>query len=282
MYVTSKQMLECAQDGGYAIGAFNVENAEMVWAVIAAAEESHAPVILQTTTSTLRYFPPSYFAALVCKAGEHATVPVALHLDHGASYELAEQCLNEGYSSIMIDGSALPFEENVTLSERVSKLTKKYHATVEAELGVIGGKEDDTVAEGSSYTDPRQAADFIQRSGVDSLAVAIGTAHGFYKTTPVLDLDRISLIRKKVTIPLVLHGASGLPDETVSHAASLGMAKVNFATELRNEYTQAVRSYLLDNPSVIDPKKYGVLAREAVKKLVMHKIKVCGCDGKAN
>lgn len=281
MYVTTRELLKHASENGYAVGAFNVENAEMVWAVIEAAQELRAPVILQTTSSTLKYFTPGLYAAMVRQAGQAANVPVALHLDHGASVEVAKACLEAGYSSVMIDGSALPYEENLAVTRQVCQLAGQSGIPVEAELGVIGGKEDDTVAEGDMYTNPAQAADFAARTGVDSLAISIGTAHGFYPTTPVLDLNRITETRKLVSVPLVLHGASGVPDETVTEAVRRGMAKVNFATELRAAYTGATRRYLDENPEAYDPKKYGIAAREAVKVLVMHKIKVCKSEGRA-
>ena len=181
----------------------------------------------------------------------------------------------------MIDGSTLPYEDNVALTKRVCGMAGPKGIPVEAELGSVGGKEDDTHAEANHYTDPVQAADFVKRTGVTSLAISIGTAHGFYAVAPVLDLSRITATRELVDIPLVLHGASGVPDETVSAAVRLGMAKVNFATELRDAYTKAVRAYLAENPLAYDPKKYGEAAREAVKRLVMHKIRLCMSEGKA-
>ncbi len=281
MYVSSRALLQDASDNGYAVGAFNVENAEMVWAVIEAAQALRAPVILQTTSSTLKYFSPGFYAAMVKQVAAAADVPVALHLDHGSSFALAGASIEAGYSSVMIDGSALPYEENVALTAQVCRLAGETGVPVEAELGVIGGKEDDTHAEGNMYTDPAQAADFVAQTGVASLAISIGTAHGFYPTTPVLDLNRITATRKLVAVPLVLHGASGVPDETVTKAVELGMAKVNFATELRAAYTAATRACLDENPKAYDPKQYGTAARLAVKELVMHKIQVCKSEGKA-
>jgi ketose-bisphosphate aldolase len=281
MYRTTKELLRRASEEGYAVGAFNAENAEFVWAIIAAAEAMRAPVIIQTTPGTLRYLGPDYFAGMVTQAAGEASVPVALHLDHGTSREIAERCLACGYSSIMIDGSALPYEENVAISKEVCLIAAAGDIPVEGELGVIGGKEDDTRADHVKYTDPEKAADFAKRTGVSSLAIAVGTAHGFYKTDPILDLDLITRTKKLVDIPLVLHGASGLSDETVSHAVKLGMAKVNFATELRDVYTKAVREFLNANPEAYDPKKYGDAARDAVRELVKHKMAVCLSEGKA-
>ena len=281
MYTTTKELLRRASDGGYAVGAFNAENAEFVWAIIAAAEAMRAPAIIQTTPGTLRYLGPEYFAGMVKRAADEASVPVALHLDHGSGRDIAERCLECGYSSIMIDGSALPYDENVALSAEVRVLAAARGVPVEGELGVIGGKEDDASADHARYTDPEQAADFARRTGVSSLAIAVGTAHGFYKTDPILDLDIITRTKKLVDIPLVLHGASGLSDETVSRAVSLGMAKVNFATELRDVYTKEVRRYLDANPDAIDPKKFGEPARAAVRELVKHKIEICMSEGRA-
>lgn len=281
MYVDTREMLEKAAKGGYAVGAFNAENAEMVWAIIAAAEELSAPVIIQTTSSTLNYLDAAYFAGMTEKAAAKAGAPIALHLDHGSGFEVAKGCMDAGYSAVMIDGSALPYEENVAVTKRVCDYAATLRIPVEAELGVVGGKEDDTVAEANRYTDPAQAADFVARTGVTSLAVSIGTAHGFYAVEPVLDLNRITEIRKLVSVPLVLHGASGVPDGIVREAVTLGMAKVNFATELRAAYTDAVRKTLAENANAYDPKLYGRAARLAVKELVSHKIRVCGSEGKA-
>ena len=281
MLVTTRKMLDDARDGGYAVGAFNAENAEMVWGIVAAAEELRAPVIIQTTSSTLKHLSPAYFGGIVAAAAREASVPVALHLDHGASYELARECIENGYTSVMIDGSMFPFDENAELARQVNNHAKAYGIPVEAELGTIGGKEDATVSASSQYTDPDQTAEYVRRSGITSLAISIGTAHGFYQTPPVLDLSRITAIREKVTLPLVMHGASGIADDLVREAASLGMAKVNFATELRVAFSDAVKAHLAAHPDVFDPKKYLTDARLAVKELVKHKMCVCGCDGRA-
>ncbi|MEG0305242.1 MAG: class II fructose-bisphosphate aldolase [Oscillospiraceae bacterium] len=281
MLVTTNKMLADAAKGGYAVGAFNAENDEMVWGIAMAAQELNAPVIIQTTSSTLKHLGPAYFVGAVKAAAKHANVPIALHLDHGSSYELAAECIECGYTSVMIDGSMLPFAENLELATKVSEYAKKFNIPVEAELGTIGGKEDATVSASSMYTNPKEAADYAQQSGISSLAISIGTAHGFYAVAPKLDLTRITDIKSLVNVPLVMHGASGIADETVREAAKLGMAKVNFATELRVAFSDAIRKYLAENPSEYDPKKYLGEARLAVKKLVMHKIKVCGSDAKA-
>ncbi len=280
--VTSEKMLADAQKGGYAVGAFNVENMEMVKAVIAAAEELHAPVMLQTTPSTIKYGTLETYYAIVAAEAKKAAVPVCLHLDHGSSFELAVQALKAGYTSVMIDGSHEDLEGNIAVSKRVADVAKACGIPVEAELGKVGGKEDDLEAEADTNTDPMEAKEFVERTGVTSLAVAIGTAHGFYKGTPVLDKERVSEIRKVVSIPLVLHGASGLSDDEVRDCVRRGICKVNFATELRAAYTAAGKKLIEEKPDTFDPKKLGVVGMEAVKQLVMERMKVCGCDGKTD
>ena len=279
--VTSKEMLLDAQKGGYAVGAFNAENMEMVKAIVAAAEELKAPVMIQTTPSTINYGTLETYTALVHAEAKNASVPVALHLDHGSSFDLAVRAIRVGYTSIMIDGSGSGFEENIDVTRRVVAVAAPNQIPVEAELGKVGGKEDDLEVEADTNTDPAQAAEFVERTGISSLAVAIGTAHGFYVGTPVLDKERLSEIRKVVEIPLVLHGASGLSDEDVIDCVKRGICKVNFATELRAAYTDAVKALLKEKPETFDPKAFGKVGIPAVKKLVMDRMKVCGCDGRA-
>lgn len=280
--VTSKQLLLDAQKGHYAVGAFNVENMEMVQAVVAAAEELHAPVLLQTTPGTLKYADADYFYANVRVAAQKARVPVAIHLDHGSSFELAMAAYRAGYTSIMIDGSKLPFEENIALSKRVADACHPGGVPVEAELGKVGGKEDDLVVSGESpYTDPDEAAEFVERTGVDFLAVGIGTSHGIYKGEPHVNVERLKEIRAKVSIPLVLHGTSGVPHDVVRECVANGICKVNYATDLRIAYSGALKEYLAKAPDTFDPKKYSTPGREAVKQCVMERIKVCGCENKA-
>ena len=281
MYTTSKEMLLKAQQGGYAVGAFNAENMEMIRAIIAAAEELKAPVMIQTTPGTVRYASLETYAAIVKAEAEKVSVPVCLHLDHGESYEMAVKAIQVGYSSVMIDGSKLPLEENIALSKRVADVGRACGVPVEAELGRVGGKEDDTESKDSAYTDPAEAKRFVEETGVDSLAIGIGTAHGVYKVKPVLNTPRISEVKEVVDVPLVLHGSSGLSDEDVRDCVKRGMCKVNFATELRQEYLKATRKLLNEDDTVIDPKKIGKVAMEAVKKQVEYRMKVCGCDGKA-
>ena len=274
-------MLKNAQAGRYAVGAFNVENMEMVKAVIGAAEELRAPVMLQTTPPTAKYGTVETFAAIVAAEAKKASVPVCLHLDHGDSYELACQCMENGYTSVMIDGSKEDFAGNVSVTKKVVEAAHAKGLPVEAELGKVGGKEDDHEAEADTNTDPMEAKEFVEQTQVDSLAVAIGTAHGFYEGTPVLDKERITEIKKVVSVPLVLHGSSGLSDEDVRECVERGMCKVNFATELRAAYTDAVKKLLKEKPETYDPKAFGKVGIPAVKEQVKKRICVCGSDGKA-
>ena len=279
--VTSKEMLLAAQKGEYAIAAFNVENMEMFHAVVQAAEELKAPVILQTTSSTIRYGGVKTYAAIAAAVAQDATVPVCMHLDHGVSYELAMECIENGYTSVMIDGSPLPFEENVAVTKKVVVDAHLKGIAVEAELGKVGGKEDDLEAESDGNTKVEEAKEFVKLTGVDSLAIAIGTAHGFYTGTPVLDYQRILEIRAVVDVPLVLHGSSGLQEEEIQECIRRGMCKVNFATELRATYTEAVKKLLIEKPDVFDPKEFGKVGIPAVKELVKKRIMICGAAGKA-
>ena len=282
MLVSLREIVADAYQNGYAVGAFNVENMEMVMAVMEAAEELKSPVIMQTTPSTVKYAGLDFFLANVKAAAERASVPVAMHLDHGSSFELAMQAYRTGYTSIMIDGSHGSFEENIAVSKAVADACTPSGIPVEAELGKVGGKEDDLDGgDDNPYTDPDQAVEFVKRTGITSLAVAIGTAHGVYKGEPKLDLDRLSEIREVVDIPLVLHGTSGVPDETVTECVNRGICKVNYATDLRIAFTKGVSEVFSENPDVIDPKKYNACGKERVKEYVMSKMKVCKSVGKA-
>ncbi|MCC3670795.1 class II fructose-1,6-bisphosphate aldolase [Terrisporobacter mayombei] len=280
--VTTKEMLLDAQKNGYAVGAFNVENMEMVMAVVSAAQELKSPVIMQTTPSTVKYADFDYFYANVKVAAEKATVPVAIHLDHGNSFELAMKAYRTGYTSIMIDGSHGSFEDNIALTKSVVEVCKSGNVPVEAELGKVGGKEDDLDGGEGGYTDPLEAKEFVEKTNVDSLAVSIGTAHGVYKGEPKLDLDRLSQIKEVVDIPLVLHGTSGVPDEVVTECVNRGICKVNYATDLRIAFTKGVKKVLDVNPDTIDPKKYNSQGREEVKEYVKSKIIVVKSAGQAN
>ena len=279
--VTTKELLLDAQKRGYAVGAFNVENMEMVQAVIAAAEELRSPVIMQTTPSTLKYADPELFYANVAAVAKKATVPVVMHLDHGSSFELALRAFRAGYTSIMIDGSHSVLEENIAITKAVVDACHAGNVPVEAELGKVGGKEDDLDGGAGGFTDPQEAVRFVEETGVDSLAVAIGTAHGVYKGIPKLDVERLSQIREVVSIPLVLHGTSGIPDEDVRECIRRGICKVNYATDLRIAFTEGVKEVLIAKPDTIDPKKYNAVGREKVKEYVLGRIKVVGSEGKA-
>ena len=279
MLVNSFGMIKTAQQNGYAVPAFNAENMEMIQGILEAAEESKSPVIIQTTMPTVKYITEDLMFAMVNCAANKKSVPVALHLDHCTEFDLVMRALRAGYTSVMIDGSKKSLEENISLTKSVVSAAKPMGVTVEAELGTIGGKEDSISAE-IQYTDPCESYRFVSETDVDILAVAIGTAHGFYKGEPKLNFDILSQIRQKVDTPLVLHGGSGVPDEKVKKAIALGMSKVNFATELRAAATSGVRG-ILEDSGVIDPKKYMGCGREAVKKLCIEKIKLCGSYGKA-
>jgi len=279
MYTASFDMIRKARDGGYAVPAFNAENLEMVQAIITAAEEENSPVIVQTTPPTVKYLTPEQAYAMVYTAAKNASVPVALHLDHCADFSGVMAAIKAGYSSVMFDGSKLDFAENIRITRKAAEVTRAMGITLEAELGTVGGKEDNVEASGVIYTDPEEAKRFVEETGVDMLAVAIGTAHGFYKGEPRLDFDRIEKIAELTGIPLVLHGGSGVPEASVRRAISLGMSKVNFATELRAAATIGVRR-VLEDKDVIDPKKYMGEARKEVIRLCKEKIHMCGSAGR--
>ena len=285
-YVSSKELLLSAQRGGYAVCAFNFENMEMALAIISAAESLRAPVILQTTPSTVKYAGLEVYSAIARSLAEKASIPVALHLDHGESFALAAAAIDAGYSSVMIDGSKFSLDENIALTRQVVEKAALSGIPVEAELGRVGGKEDSLDGGAGNYTDPADALEFVRRSSVSSLAVSIGTAHGVYSGTPVLDVARLRAIKKTLAaaghdIPLVLHGASGLSDKAVQECIAEGICKVNFATELRQAYTAGVRTVLENDAAVFDPKKYGAAGMARVKEIVAERIKVCGSAGKA-
>lgn len=280
--VTSEKMLKDARNGGYAVAAFNIENMEMTKAIVAGAEELNAPVILQVSQSTSKYGSLETYVAMVAVEAAKAKIPVALHLDHGESFEIAEAAINAGFTAVMIDGSKLSYEENLALTKRVVDLAKTKGVVVEGELGKVGGKAGDVITAEDTNTDPAQAKEFVEKTGVNSLAVAIGTSHGFYKGTPVLDKERIAQLKEITEAPLVMHGASGLSEEDVRECAARGIAKVNFATELRVAYTDAMRKLLSENPDIYDPKKPGKAGMDAVKEIVKSRIYMCGSDNKAN
>ena len=278
-YVTSKEMLLKAQKGGYAVPALNAENLEMIQAIIEAASETNSPVIIQTTPSTVKYLTLNEAYAMVYAMADKASVPVCLHLDHCESFEGVMQAIKAGYSSVMIDGSKSDFETNISLTEKVVSSAHAMSVPVEAELGTVGGKED-SLSGHVAYTDPDKAIEFAEKTGIDIFAVAIGTSHGIYKAEPKLDFDLLMIIKERISIPLVLHGASGIPDDMIKETIKCGICKVNFATELRIAATKAVRLALTDT-EMFDPKKYLGPARQAVKELAISKIKLCGSKNKA-
>jgi tagatose 1,6-diphosphate aldolase GatY/KbaY len=275
-------MLRDAMEGGYAVGAFNAENMEMVQAILSAAEEARAPVIIQTTPGTIRHAQPAVFLGMAAAVAGTLRAPAAVHLDHGDSLAIVARALRAGYTSIMIDGSREPLEGNMAVTRQAVEMCSPCGVPVEGELGRVGGKEDDMEDSGGGYTDPDEAEAFVAGTGVSFLAVGVGTAHGIYKDEPKLNTDLIKVLRARIPVPLVLHGASGLPDEVVRKCVRLGMAKVNFATELRMAYTGAVRHSVMSSPDAFDPKLYSRAGREAVRNLVLDKIRLCGSEGRAS
>jgi len=280
--VTSKQLLLNAQKNRYAVPAFNIENMEMAMAVIEAAGEEKSPVIIQTTSSTIKYAGASMYSAIVSSLARNSNIPIALHLDHGDSFEGALNAIISGYSSVMIDGSLKSFDENIAITKKVVESAHILDIPVEAELGKVGGKEDDVDAGNSDdKTNPQEAFDFVAKTGIDSLAVAIGTAHGLYKGTPIIDINRLCEIREVVKIPLVLHGATGISEDIIIKCIKNGICKVNFATELRIAFSDGVKETFLVDPNIYDPKIPGHAGMSKVKAVVKKNIAVCGSTGKA-
>lgn len=283
MLVTTKEMLLDAQAGHYAVGAFNVESLEFVMAVIKAAEDRKSPVIMQTTPGTVKYANLDYFAAMCKVAAEEASVPVAIHLDHGDGFDRCIQAMHAGYTSVMIDGSHVPFEDNIALTASVTKVAGPIDIPVEAELGKVGGKEDDGPAvEGENpYTDPDEAEEFVARTHCTSLAVGVGTAHGVYKGTPHIEQGVLKEIRSRLDIPLVLHGTSGVPDDQVAEAIANGICKVNYATELRQAFTRGFMGYMDQNPECFDPKKPNRPGMDEIYAVVASHMDNLGSSNKA-
>ncbi|ACX51232.1 fructose-1,6-bisphosphate aldolase, class II [Ammonifex degensii KC4] len=281
--VTLREVLGAAAAGGYAVGAFNCNNMEILQAIVTAAEAERSPVIVQASQGAIKYAGLDYIAAMAKTALASATVPVVLHLDHGTSYEQVIRCLAAGFSSVMIDASRLPLEENIALTKEVVKAARAVGASVEAELGRIGGTEDDiSVAEREAFfTDPDEAAYFVEQTGVDALAVAIGTAHGPYRWEPKLDFERLSRIAAKVKVPLVLHGSSGVPAEDIKEAIRRGIRKINIDTDIRIAFVNRMREVLMANPDEIDPRKILGPAREAATEVIREKMRIFGSSGKA-
>ena len=306
--VTTKEMFEKSMKEGFAIGAFNVNNMEIVQAIVDAAAEENSPVILQASSSAIKYARPIYLKKMVEAATEETNIPIVLHLDHGPDFETCKACIDAGFTSVMIDGSKYDFEENVALTKKVVDYAHPRGVVVEAELGKLAGIEDDVNVSASDamYTDPEQAKEFVERTGCDSLAIAIGTSHGAYKFKgeAKLRFDILAKVKELITnTPIVLHGAStvipelvemcnkygadipgakGVPDEILHEASLSGVSKINVDTDLRLAMTAAVRKEFAENPSVFDPRKYLGPARELIKETVQHKIRdVFGSSNKA-
>jgi fructose-bisphosphate aldolase class II len=305
MLATNRELMVPARRNGYGVGAFNVNNLEAVLAVAEAAAEEKSPAIVAVTPSAIKYAGLPYLSKIVRIAAELAPVPLSLHLDHGEDFETAIKCVGAGFTSVMIDGSHLKFEENIALTKRVVDAAHPKGASVEAELGRLAGVEESTVEEKDAIlTDPNSAKEFVERTGVDSLAVAIGTSHGAYKfkAEPKLDFERLKLIGEKVSLPLVLHGASsvppwiiekaakygaelggakGIPEDHIQKAISMGIAKINIDTDLRLAFTATVREVLANSPKEFDPRKILGPAKEAMKQVIKGKMRLFGSSGKA-
>ncbi len=308
--VTSTELFKKAYEGGYAIGAFNVNNMEIIQGITEAAKEENAPLILQVSKGARKYANPIYLRRLVDAAVEDTGLPIVLHLDHGDSYETCVSCIEGGFTSVMIDGSHLPFDENCKLTKKVVEYAHDHGVVVEGELGRLAGVEDEikVKAEDSSYTRPEEVQEFVARTGVDSLAIAIGTSHGAYKfkpgTKPQLRFDILEEVSKRLPgFPIVLHGSSsvpqefvkminenggnmpdaiGVPEEMLREAAKMAVCKINIDSDLRLAMTGTIRKYFAENPSHFDPRQYLAPARTAIKEMVRHKlIDVLGCNGKA-
>ena len=308
--VTSTEMFKKAYDGGYAIGAFNVNNMEIIQGITEAAKEENAPLILQVSSGARKYANHTYLMKLIEAAVIETDLPICVHLGHGDTFELCKSCIDGGFTSVMIDGSHLPFDENIALTKRVVEYAHDRGVVVEGELGRLAGIEDavDVSDKDASYTDPDQVQEFVNRTGVDSLAIAIGTSHGAYKfkpgTTPRLRFDILEEVSRRLPgFPIVLHGASsvvpefveminkyggnmpdaiGVPEPMLRQAASMAVCKINIDSDLRLAMTGTIRKYFAENPSHFDPRQYLKPARAAIKEMVRHKlVNVLGCNGKA-
>ena len=306
--VTTTEMFKKAYDGGYAIGAFNVNNMEIIQGIVEAATEENAPLILQVSAGARKYANTVYLKKMVEAAVETSGLPIALHLDHGDSFALCKDCVDSGFTSVMIDASAHPFAENISITKQVVEYAHDHGVVVEAELGKLAGVEDDVKvdAKDASYTDPDQVQEFVEKTGVDSLAIAIGTSHGAFKFKgqPKLRFDILEEVGKRLPgFPIVLHGASsvpqeyvklinqyggnmpgaqGVPEEMLRKAATMAVCKINIDSDLRLAVTATIREHFALNPSHFDPRQYFGPARDAVRKVVRHKIvDVLGCNGKA-
>lgn len=276
-------LLEKADREGYAVGAFNANNMEIIQAILKAAELENSPVIMQASQGAINYAGLDFITGMVKIAAESSKIPVALHLDHGTDFAQVVKCIRSGFSSVMYDGSKLPLEENIAMTNKVLDIARPIGVSVEAELGKIGGTEDNvSVSEKEAlYTEPEEARYFVEHTGIKSLAIAIGTAHGQYKGEPRLDFDRLATIKSLVKIPVVLHGSSGVPDEAVQKAIKLGICKVNIDTNIREAFVGEMRKVMVAKPDEIDPRKILGPAREATIEIIRNKMRVFGSSGKA-
>lgn len=281
--ISTKEILEKAQNEGYAVPAFNIHNLETIQVVLKAARDLKSPVILAATPSTVKYADENYLLAIMNKATELNDIPIAFHLDHHENVDDIKRIIKLGCKSVMIDASKHEFDENVSIVKDIVNFAHKYGTTVEAELGKLGGLEDNLeVDDKDAYlTNPNEALKFVKLTGVDSLAVAIGTAHGLYKCEPKLDFKRLEEIRRLVHVPLVLHGASGVSYGAVQEAIKNGICKVNIATELKIPFSNAIKKYFEENPNASDPRQYLVPAKNAMYDVVAEKIKMCKSENRA-
>lgn len=283
MLVTGKDILAHADKEGYAVGAFNINNMEIIQSIVNAAVELDSPVILQASQGAIKYAGIEFITSLGKLVAETYHIPIALHLDHGTDFEEIMKCIRYGFSSVMIDASKYPLDENIRITKEIVRIAHSVGVSVEAELGKLGGVEEHIIVsqDEAIYTDPEEARIFVEETGIDSLAIAVGTAHGVYKGEPKIDFERIAKIDSLVDVPLVLHGSSGVSYSTLEKAVQLGIRKINIDTDIRSSFAKAIGSFVNANPNEIDPRKILGPAREAMTEVVKEKIKVFGSVGKA-
>jgi len=283
LLVSGKELFRDAKHRKYAVGAFNINNMEILQAIVEVAEELDSPVFIQASQGGIKYAGLEYIAGMGKIAAAKAKVPVALNIDHGTDFDQVVRCIRHGFSAVMIDGSKLPFEENIAITRKIVEVAHPNDVSVEAELGKITGVEDDVVVADNEglFTDPDEAYEFVKRTNCDALAVAIGTAHGVYRGEPKLDFERLQAISSKIDTPIVLHGASGVPDDAIKKAIALGVVKINIDTELRIAFSQAIKDVVSKRPDEIDPRKIIGPAKEAMKDTVRAKMQLFGSVGKA-
>ena len=275
MVVSSARLMKRAEKENYAIPAFNIDNLESAMAVSEIMHEMRTPVIVQMIPKTLNYGGIAIYPAMMRELMADCPVDYALHLDHGSSLALAKKCVADGFSSVMFDGSLMPFEDNIKSTKEVTDFALPMDVSVEGELGTIGGKEEGDTDLEASYTKVSEAEEFVRRTNVSTLAIGVGTAHGVYKGTPHINIERIKEIHAAIDTPLVLHGASGLSDEVLKDCIAAGITKINFATELRQAYTNGIKAEFAKDPEVFDPKIYMRGAIDNIKEVLRHKINIC-------